>query len=208
MAKTSNSNIKNRANKYSLWELSAQPRTGFGLCTVFSVTVAKDSINTYHFVKFFSSVSFTYLHFSSLYIFSTISVTFAATWVFTVLVPLCRGWRRTGRRCIRSFSPSRCSSTPSQRRSASRSWKKKWSNWSMTSVSSKSTKLFISPISNNRFFKKNSHFNIGEKSETLPFKGENTMKRIKIVLTKMLRQWLKGDRIILLTWEKNVFHQH
>lgn len=48
------------------------------LCTVFSVTVAKDSINTYHFVKLFSSVSFTYLHFSSLYFFLTISITFAA----------------------------------------------------------------------------------------------------------------------------------
>lgn len=153
MAKTSNSNIKNRANKYSLWELRAQSRTGFGFCTVFSVTVAKDSINTYHFVKLFSLVSFTYLHFCSLYFFLTISTTFAATWAFTVLVPLCRGWRRTGRGCRRSFSPSRCSSTPSQRRSASRSWKKKWSNWNMTLMSSKSTKLFISPISNNRFKK-------------------------------------------------------
>lgn len=47
------SNNKNRANKYSQWEPSTQSKMGFGLCTVFLVTVAKYLINTFHFRSYF-----------------------------------------------------------------------------------------------------------------------------------------------------------
>ena len=53
------SNIKSKENKYSQWELSTPSRTGFGLCTVFFVTVAKNLINIYYFLVTF--VSFLYL---------------------------------------------------------------------------------------------------------------------------------------------------
>lgn len=100
MAKTSNSNMKHRANKYSLWKLSAQWRTGFGLCTIFSVTVAKYAINTYRFVKVIF-ISFLYLvtvvFTSTLYIFLASYITFAVTVVFTVLIPFAGAEEELGR---------------------------------------------------------------------------------------------------------------
>lgn len=51
--------MKNKENKYSQWELSTQSRTGFGLHTVCFATVAKNLVNTYHFLVIF--VSFLYL---------------------------------------------------------------------------------------------------------------------------------------------------
>lgn len=79
----------------------------------------------------------------------------------------------------------------------------------MTLVSLKSTKLFILPISSNGFLKYG-YFNIGKKhgkyaNETKFFKEGNTMRRRKIVFTKMLRQCLKNNWIFLLTQEKRNF---
>lgn len=96
-------------------------------------------------VSFFIFVSFLYLFTFFLPVqFSlwfTLLLWFAL--VYTVFFTIFRGWKRTGKRCIRSFSPSLSSLTPYQRRFASRSWRKRWSSWSTTLVSSKSTKSFI-----------------------------------------------------------------
>lgn len=56
------------------------------------------------------------------------------------LFTVCRVWRRIGKRCTKSSSPSRSSSTPYRRRSASRGWKRRWSSWNTTSASSRSTR--------------------------------------------------------------------
>ena len=133
--------------------MSTQSRIGFGLYTVCLVTMAKNLINTYHFLVIFVSFLYLFTFFLPVQfsLWFTLLLWFAL--VYTVFFTICRGWKRTGKRCIRSFSPSQSSLTLYQRRFASRSWKKRWSSWSTTLVSLKSTKSFILLIRNSGFLK-------------------------------------------------------